>query len=511
MRISLINVNLLVGDAIGACIMDQVRFFIQRGDEVRVYVHDVAGDVPADIRAVARPVDLRALLAGDEEHFRLSDLFIYHYPGHYALIESIRNLDRGLVIFNYHNVTPPELWGSDEGRERLMRGVQGRALVHYADLCIVDSAFNGQELVEQAGFASDRIHVLPLAVDLARFTPGPKDPEWVKRYGLQDRRVLLYVGRMAGNKRIDLLVEALARVKEDIPNVKLLLVGDDRGNAAFRQVVSTARERAAGLGVQDDVLWTGRVDDLAAHYRLADLYMTASLHEGFGVPLIEAMASGVPVVASRAGAMPWVIGEAGVLCEPGDANDLADQALALLRDPERRHALAERGLERVKAFSLESYEAGLARILDEAVTQRLPEIYAEASATPGEPLAEPGKRSSRPTFAGSRPRAILGLLADEIHDQSDVALRDYELRSGVPLLGPLIVWVRRNLTSHLREPYLDPIIERQVSLNMRIAEWIGRVTQAWNDAERQRTELEEGVKALEAQVESLSRRLEDGS
>ena len=60
---------------------------------------------------------------------------------------------------------------------------------------------------------------------------------------------------------------------------------------------------------------------------------------------------------------------------------------------------------------------------------------------------------------------------------SDVALREYEVRSGVPLVGSLIVWLRRNLTSHLREPYLDPIVERQVTFNRRVAEWLDRATQ----------------------------------
>ena len=505
MKVSVINLNLMAEDAIGSCIVGQVRFFENRGDEVQVYVQDVADNVPAEVRAVTRTVALRDLIAGGEEHFRLSDLFLYHYPGHYTLIESMRNIDRGFVIFYYHNVTPPELWGSDEGREWLMRGVQGRALAHYADLCIVDSAFSKQELVEQVGVAADRIHVLSLAVDLARYVPGARNPDLARRYGLQDQKVLLYVGRMAGNKRIDLLVKALARIQEQMPGVKLLLVGDDQGNAAFRQIVAAVRKQAAGLGVENDVVWTGRVDDLAAHYRLADLYVTASLHEGFGVPLIEAMACGVPVVASRAGAMPWVLGEAGLLCEPGDANDLANKALTLLRDDEQRQMLIERGLDRVRAFSIESYQAGLTRILDEVVTHRLPEIDAGAGAE------SDWHNRRRTAFAGSRPRTVLGLLADEIYAQSDVAMRDYELRSGVPLLGSLIVWIRRNLTSHLREPYLDPIIERQVSLNLRVAEWIGHITRAWHDTEQQRTELEERVRALEAQVESLARRSKDGA
>ena len=267
-------------------------------------------------------------------------------------------------------------------------------------------------------------------------------------------------------------------------------------------IVSAARSRAAELGVVEHVIWTGRVDDLEAYYRLADVYVTASLHEGFGVPLIEAMACGVPVVASRAGAMPWVVGEAGRLCQPGAVDELAEAVLALLGDADLRRTLRARGLERARLFGRESYEQGLTEILDEAIADRLPDERTESATGAGYVRSQAGRPASGH-------QTILDLLVREIRAQSDVALRDYEVRSGVPLLGPLIVWVRRNLTSHLGEPYLDPIIERQVLLNLRVAEWIRHAAQAWAEAEGQQAALQERVDALEAQVESLQQRLDD--
>jgi glycosyltransferase involved in cell wall biosynthesis len=476
--------------------IDQVRFFQRRGDTVRVYVLSPAQNVPDDVASVTRVVTLRELLEERHEHFYLSDLYIYHYPGRYALIESIRGIERGTVIFYYHNVTPPELWGSQVGRELLIESLEGSALVHYADLCITVSPFNKQDLVERLGYASDRIYVLPLAVRLDHLAPAGRDPELVCRYGLEGHRVLLYVGRMAGNKRIDLLVEALAQIKERVPRVKLLLVGDNQSNPAFHQIVDSARERAVELGVERDVIWTGRVDDLVSYYRLADVYVTASLHEGFGMPLIEAMACGVPIVASRAGAMPWVLDDAGLFCEPGDAGDLAEKVLRVLEDAELGQALVERGLERVQAFGLERYEESLADILDKVVSHTLPDVSLKSART----MAREERSSGLDAF---RSQLILEMLADEIQAHSDVVLRDYEVRSGVPLLGPLIVWVRRNLTSHLREPYLDPIVERQVALNRRIAEWIARIVPSWKALYQRQVELEDRIKALEDQIEAL--------
>jgi glycosyltransferase involved in cell wall biosynthesis len=497
----LVHESLAAEDAIGACVIQQARFFQQRGEEVCIYVSHLPRGAPTGIEGLIKIVTFRELLEGRYEHFSLSDLYIYHYPGRYPLMESIRGIDRGTVIFNYHNVTPPELWGTHVGREWLMQGIEGISLAHYADLCLTDSPFNQQDLVERIGYPADRIHVLPLFVDLQRYTPGDKDPELIRRSKLQGHRVLLFVGRMAGNKRIDLLVEALAQIKEQVPDVKLLLVGDDQSNPAFGEIVSAARSRAAELRIENDVIWTGRVDDQVPYFRLADVYVTASLHEGFGLPLIEAMACDVPVVASRAGAMPWVLDHAGLLCEPGNAKDLAEKALTVLKDPGLCLTLVERGRERAQVFSKERYEAGLAEILDQVAAQTVPHTRLDREAEAGEAQSD---------LDASRPETILKALAQEIRAQGDVALRDYEVRSGVPLLGSLIVWIRRTLTSHLREPYLDPIVERQVSVNLRVAEWIARVTQSWIAASRRQVDLEERVKTLEAQVESLRRRLGRG-
>ncbi len=295
---------------------------------------------------------------------------------------------------------------------------------------------------------------------------------------------------MAGNKRVDLLVEALALVKASIPEAKLLLVGDCDSSDAYRQITRKAQARAAELGVAGDVAFTGRVEEVAPYFRTADVYVTASLHEGFGVPLIEAMASGLPVVAARSSAMPWVIGEAGRLCEPLDPRDLAMQVLGVLQNEELRADLIRRGLERAHEFSLERYEAGLSSILSEL-------------AAPGPTATDPRPLASAPIESSPVRRVRPSVtLAEEIYaldQQSDVAIRGYSIRSGLPLVGPLVAWVRRNLTSHLREPYLDPIIERQVAFNQRVVRSLERLDEIWLEALEQKTKgLAGRIVALES-------------
>jgi hypothetical protein len=206
--------------------------------------------------------------------------------------------------------------------------------------------------------------------------------------------------------------------------------------------------------------------------------------------------------------MPWVLGDAGLSCEPGDASDLAEKALAVLDNADLRQTLVERGLERVRTFSRERYEVGLTSILEDALVQspagggHQPGVFA-GQESQGEDVVE--TESVRGPFAG----LLLESLSDAAIAASDVAMREYEVRSGLPLLGPLIVWLRRNLTSHLREPYLDPIIERQVTFNRRVSEWLDRASQMLSSGWGHRQELESRIKALELQVERLTRRLEE--
>ena len=488
MKVSLLNVNLIARDAVGTIIINMARFFCRRGGEVQIFIQHPPKNVPQDIAALCRVLSLGDLIGGRQRHFNSSDLFIYHYPGRYALLESIKGIERGVVVFNYHGVTPPELWGSHHDRDIVIRGVEGVSLVHYADLAIADSEFIKGELVRHSGYEADRIRVLPLAVSLDRFKPMGKDARLVRKYGLEGQRVLLFVGRMAGNKRIDLLVRVLAEIKGEIPAVKLLLVGDDRGSPAFVAIVEEAKTLARELGVAGDVIFTGRVDELPKHYNLCDVYVTSSLHEGFGVPIIEAMACGLPVVGSRSGALPETIGEAGLTFEPGNVEDLTGKVLSILSNEELREKLVSKGLERVKGYSLDEYEERLKRIVEEAT--RYVQSIPRAQAIPLVP--EPSTEEVR---------HIDDLEA--LKREADVAFREYVIRSDKPLIGPLIELVRRNVTSHLKEPYLDRIVERQVVFNAHLVRYLRYLANELEDLETELGLLESRQSLLESRQSLL--------
>jgi glycosyltransferase involved in cell wall biosynthesis len=504
MRVSLINLNLVAHDAIGRTMLDQIRFFRRRGDQVQAYLMYPPQKVGEDVEALTHAVQLSDLITRQDEHFIQSDLFVYHYPGRYALLESIKEIERGAVIFYHHNVTPPELWTDTQERENLRRSLESVGLyTHYADLVVTDSLFNADQLVQQHSCDRDRIRVLPQAVALDKFTPGPRNPALLKQNRLEGRRVILFVGRMAGNKRIDVLVEALPFVQQKVPEAVLMLVGDDRGNPDFQEIVAHARTLAVKRGVSEDVIFTGVVNDLPSYYRLADVYATASLHEGFGVPLIEAMASGVPVVASRTAAHPWVIGEAGLLVEPGDAADLADKIVRLLTDDGLHGRLTQLGLERAREFSLERYEDEWAKIVAEATAWLPDKPYARLYSLTGQ-TSDQGFKFKHQIATAEMRDSLLRDELQQLQESADVMMRDYVVHSKLPVVGSLVTSIRRNLTSHLREPYVDPTFERQVSFNWQVIGWFKRALVYWmTELARERERLDTRVAQLEAEIAQL--------
>lgn len=483
MRISIINLNLVAQDAIGQCILHQVRFFRRRGDTVQIYVMYPPEGIAADIQPLVQEVNLATLIGQHDQHFVQSDLYIYHYPSRYPLLESIKGLDRGAVILYYHNVTPPELWGSSFVRHDLRHALDSvSSVASYADLIVTDSQYNAKQLVEEHDCDEEGVQVLPLAVPLEEFSPGAPEATLLRQYNLEGRAVILFVGRMAGNKRPDLLVEALPLVQAEIPNALLLLVGDNKSNPAIQEMVARSLAKAKELGVAEDVIFTGKVEQIAPYFRLADVYATASLHEGFGVPLIEAMASGVPVVASRVTTHPWVLGEAGLLVEPNNPTEMAEALIKVLSNDKLRGELVRQGLSRVRDFSQEQYEIGWSRIVSEATAWLPNQLIPRSRSLLRQPVVSeptPSKEAQPEVQHIFWLKDIKEKLSD-LWQKVDVMQRGYSVRSNLPVVGPMIAWIRINLTSHLWQPYIDPTFERQVAFNQQLSNLMEEVVAQLN-------------------------------
>lgn len=499
-------------DAVGNSIVDKARFFQGLGCDVKVFYEDIA-EPPTELRHLFWRVRYGNLHrnCAEAEHFHKSAIYVLDYPHYYELAEAIRLAGRGLVFFNYHGVTPPELWGKVSDADLIKRSVEGGRLARHADYAIVHSNFMRQELAQRYEFPSERTFILPLAIDHQRFKTGPASAAVRQRYHLPEGRVLLYVGRMAGNKRIALLVQSLGYLKGDFPDLRLVLVGD-KESPPYAPFVAAAQEMATQLGVKSDVVFTGQVSDadLPDFYRLADVFVTASLHEGFGMPVLEAMASGVPVVASRATALPETVGEAGILFEPGDPEDLAAQVRRLLADPTLYQRLVALGLERVAQFTPEAHHRRLMGILMQASAlgvrrppDRMAPLRRLLHVTTGliRGFSTPGPQREMPL---SPAKVDQPMSFDELARRARVLDRAYTVRSDKPLVGPLIAWVRRNITSHLREPYLDPMMDRQEVFNLEVVRVLHQLA---NQVEEQAANFERQEKALTERLDQLQREL----
>ncbi len=165
-----------------------------------------------------------------------------------------------------------------------------------------------------------------------------------QREGLP-KRFILHVGTLQPRKNIPTLIEAFAQVAP--PDVNLVLAGGK--GWLFDEIW----DRVTALGAQDRVRFTGYVpdDDLPLWYNAASLLVFPSVYEGFGMPVVEAMACGTPVVASNASSIPEAAGEAGLLFNPQDVAELGDRITAVLQNPSLAATMREKGLRQAKRFS----------------------------------------------------------------------------------------------------------------------------------------------------------------
>lgn len=206
------------------------------------------------------------------------------------------------------------------------------------------------DLVRFYGLEANRIVIIcPSCDDRFRQPCGSEDLEYVRgKYGLPQSS-LLYVGGMGVHKNVTTLVRAFAQIADKIPH-GLVLVGGMYHTTSDR---SLAQEVAA-LGVADRVWMLGPVpgEDMHVLYHLADLFLLASLNEGFGLVILEAMACGTPVLAAGSGSVPEVVGDAGwLLDDPLDVEGFSRAIVALLTDRDMLTEMSTRGLERSRIFT----------------------------------------------------------------------------------------------------------------------------------------------------------------
>ena len=213
---------------------------------------------------------------------------------------------------------------------------------------IADSQSTREDLIELLGVRSDRIDVVPLGLGGVRRAAPLSEHETRARFDLGERRVVLSLSAKRPHKNLLALIGALARIPSEDRSL-LVLPGYPTAHEA------ELRERAASAGVAGDVRFPAWVsaDEVEGLWALAEAFVFPSLYEGFGLPVLEAMARGVPVACSNASSLPEVAGEAALLFDPHDESAIAEALRRLLDDDALREQLRTRGLARVADFTWE--------------------------------------------------------------------------------------------------------------------------------------------------------------
>jgi L-malate glycosyltransferase len=339
------------GDAIGDSARLMRDAFRAWGHAADVYALELDQDLLGDGKAFA---DWRP--GGPD------DVVLLHYALPSPLSDALVG-HRGRRVLLHHNITPPRFfagWDDEMVRICTLGREQLGSLAAHVDLGLADSEYNRREL-ETLGFR--RTGVLPIYLDFRRYREPPNP---VLRSMLDDgTKNLLFVGRLAPNKKPEDLIRLAAYWRRYIaPDVRLLLVGKwwPRGDY-FDRLQAFAYELDF---TPAEVVFLGHVDhdDLLACYRAAQVFVSMSEHEGFGVPFVESMLLRVPVLAYSTTAVPDTLGGAGVQFKEKNLAEVGEMAHLLATDEALRRAVLAAQDQRLPAFAPEAVEAALRRYLD---------------------------------------------------------------------------------------------------------------------------------------------------
>jgi D-inositol-3-phosphate glycosyltransferase len=219
-------------------------------------------------------------------------------------------------------------------------------IVSEADRIVAANVVERAELLRDYAAHAARIATIPCGVDTDLFTAGDR-ADARRRLGLDDRPVLLWVGRIAPIKGLDTLLDTVARLREGGRDLRLLVVGGDADEPTSGHEASL-RQRIARLGLGDSVRFVGPQPQgaLPLYYAAADLTVLPSYYESFGMVALEAMACASPVIASRVGGLVTTVrdGVTGFLVPDGDVPALAERIETLVADPELRWRLGREGV-----------------------------------------------------------------------------------------------------------------------------------------------------------------------
>ncbi len=341
------------GDAIGNHTLEIQHILKKWGYESRIF----ADDIQDKMRPFAKSYKK---LKG--RHVK-DALLIYHFSVGSKVSEYIRSLPNPKILI-YHNITPGSFFRGYEpyimdilerGRDEL------KLFVDVCNLALGDSEFNRLEL-EELGFQPTG--VLPIILNFEKSAAAP-DPSIINRYR-DEYNNIIFVGRIAPNKRQEDLIQAFYMYKRYVnPQSRLFLIG----LAGLERYDLMLNEFIRQLNLKD-VYCTGVVTDaeLAAYYQIADVLLCLSEHEGFCVPLVEAMHTGVPILAYNSSSIPYTLDRAGIVINEKRYEEIAEMLELLIKDQTLRSHILESQRRRLAFFQKPKLEQTLKSYIEQVIS-----------------------------------------------------------------------------------------------------------------------------------------------
>ena len=229
-----------------------------------------------------------------------------------------------------------------------------------SDWIIADSEHTKKDIVQHLHYPQERVTVVPLGIEHKKFRCLEK-----KREKLQ----ILYVGSEMPRKNISILLKAFFLVKQKIPDAELLKVGKPQW-AGAREELKTL---ADSLSITDSVHFEDYVEDLVETYNTATVLVHPSLYEGFGFPVLEAMACGCPVISSNATSLPEIGGDAVLYFDPtkkSSEHTLAKKIISVLQSPQKQKEMREKGILQAKKFTFKKTAEKTIEVYNRLNTER---------------------------------------------------------------------------------------------------------------------------------------------
>lgn len=337
MRVIQLLPTLSYGDAIGNDTLALNDVISGMGYDTGIYAEFVDSRLPA---GTASTTDKVGSLKSD-------DIVIYHASTGTDLNYELEKLG-GRKMMIYHNITPPEFFEryNPSAAANTSYGLDGvKYLADKVGYCLADSAYNRGELVKM-GYKCP-IDVRPILIPFEDYRKKP-DEGVMKRFS-DGRTNILFVGRIAPNKKQEDVIRTFCCYKKLDPGARLILAGSYNGMELYK---GRLEKYAEMLGIADDVIFTGHIkfSEILAYYRTAHIFVCMSAHEGFCVPLVEAMFFGVPVVAFDTSAVGETLGGSGFLLDDNDPELAARVIDRIMRDSELKKFIISGQKKRLADF-----------------------------------------------------------------------------------------------------------------------------------------------------------------